>query len=513
MQTNDLTNREIGDYHILRRIGVGAMAEVYLAEQRSLRRRVAFKVLKPELASDNVYLQRFLREARAIGGLVHPNIVQVYQVDQIDGVWFIAQEFVSGQTLQELLKRKGSLSANRVAEILWQISSALDCAAQAEIVHRDVKPDNILLGDNGDIKIADFGLARVNNPNETANLSLTQFGMTLGTPLYMSPEQAQGQSLDQRSDMYSLGITAYHALAGQPPFRGDTPLAVALQHVNAQPESLAEFRSDVPPALLRIIHRMIEKDPNDRFQTFRDVLKELRAVLTVSLKNSEATNDLTGWNRPLLDQNDEMLLLTTEKLQHVMLKEKRHKPLRWKMLWSIFCIPLIFAVAGIAFGYIATRFQSEPLREPTSARIQKKETVQEQWVYACYLNNPEAWFAVIDNFPDDDYLWGRKAKRQLIRYFFHLGDSGDSVSPVPIFQEFASFSDIDLEDQALGLAGLAWASAENQEDMRRPMEYLRLLYDLPISYSDPLLIQIIDAAQEKIQKKNRLHEMRTLKNQ
>lgn len=502
MQTNDLTNREIGDYHILRRIGSGAMAEVYLAEQRSLRRRVAFKVLKPELASDEIYLQRFLREARAIAGLIHPNIVQVYQVDQIDGIWFIAQEFVSGQTLQDLLKRKGSISSTQVAEILWQISSALDCAAQSGIVHRDVKPDNILLGDNGDVKIADFGLARVNKPNETKNQSLTQIGMTLGTPLYMSPEQAQGKSLDQRSDMYSLGISCYHALSGQPPFRGETPLSVALQHVNAQPEPLEKLRSDVPPALTRIIHRMIEKDPDDRFQSFQSLLKELRSLFTVSLHDTEAANHLTDWNRLSLDSKGEILLHTMEKLQRIMLKEKQIKTSRYKALWPIFFVPFLFAIVGLAIGYTAVRFQPEPLRKPTSAQIPKKETVQEQWIYACYLNNPESWFAVIDHFPADDYFWGRKAKRQLIRYYFHYGDSGDSISPIPIFQEFASFSDIDIEDLALGLVGLAWTLAENQNDMKRPMEYLRQFYELPISHNDPLLIQILDAAQDTIHRKN-----------
>lgn len=501
MHENDLTNREFGDYHILRRIGSGAMAEVYLAEQRSLGRRVALKILKRELAADETYRKRFIREARAIARLVHPNLVQIYQADCLDGYWFIAQEYVAGQTLQNLIQRGGPQSARRVADILWQVAAALDCAAQAGVVHRDVKPDNILLGDQGDVKVADFGLARVGGTEDSTALTLTQTGMTLGTPLYMSPEQAQGKALDHRSDMYSLGITCYHALTGQPPFRGETALAVALQHVNQQPESLEKIRPDLPPALVRIVHRMIEKDPEDRFQTFHDIQLELRNLFTVSLHDEGASSRLTDWNRFQISKTDEMLLLTTEKLQHVMQRESEIKKKRRSGLTALVFLFILFP-AGFALGY--WHYASLPglLREPKQTSIVRKPTVQEQWVYACLLDTPEAWYAVIEYFPEEEYLWGRKAKRQLIRYFFHQGDQGDTLGPLPIFQEFYGYSNVDVEDRALGLAGLAWCYAENQDDMSIPLNYLNQLYMLRFSYSDPLIVQILDAAQKTIQRKN-----------
>lgn len=503
---NNLTNRAIGDYHILRHIGSGAMAEVYLAEQRSLGRRVAFKVLKPEFAADEVYLKRFVREARTVAQLVHPNLVQVYQAEQIDGIWFIAQEFVSGQTLQEAIKRQGTLGAKQLAEILWQVSSALDCAARAGIVHRDIKPDNILLGDNGDVKVADFGLARINTTSDSAQTSLTQVGMTLGTPLYMSPEQAQGHALDQRSDMYSLGISCYHALTGQAPFRGDTPLAVALQHVNAKPEPLEKFRPDLPQALVRIVHRMIEKDPDNRFQSFQDIQNELRNFFQVTLHGTENTLHLTDWQRFNVGRSDEQLLMTTEKLQRVMEKERRfyrggHS--RQIFLSGIPLLLIALGAGGYLWGYYSTAWQASILREPVAATVARKETVEEQWIYACYLNTPESWNAIIHYFPEEEYYWGRKAKRQLIRYYFHLGERGDPTQAAPLFQEFASVSDVDLPDQALGLVGLAWCAAETRSDPNLAWAYLHQLYALSIPYNDPLLIQILDATLEILQQKSK----------
>lgn len=502
MDENDLTNRQFGDYHILRRIGGGAMAEVYLAEQRSLGRRVALKILKPELAADETYLKRFVREARAIAQLVHPNLVQIYQADCIDGFWFIAQEYVSGQTLQQLVRRGGPLSAKRVADILWQVSAALDCAAESGVVHRDIKPDNILLGDNGDVKVADFGLARVIDSQEQSSLALTQVGMTLGTPLYMSPEQAQGKPLDHRSDMYSLGITCYFALNGQPPFHGDTALAVAIQHINQPPKSLETLRPDVPPPLVRIIHRMIEKEPKDRYQTFHDVQLELRSLYTVSLNDKEAESRLTDWNRFRMNRSDQQLLLTTEKLQRMMLKEKSLK--KRKRFWSIglFLLLALFGLAGFTLGYWHSASKPGLLREPDSSSVMPQPTVEEQWVYACLANTPEAWYAVIDHFPDEENTWGRKAKRQLIRFYFHQGERGNTLDSFPLFQEFAAFSDVDVGDQALGLAGLAWCFAENQDNMNIPLDYLRRLYELPVPYSDSLVMQILDAAHKAIQRKN-----------
>ena len=189
---------------------------------------------------------------------------------------YIAQEYVEGQNLSQYISRKGTPDVKMGIAVMRQVASALCKAAERGIVHRDIKPENIMLARSGEVKVADFGLARIGRGEES--LKLTQVGITMGTPLYMSPEQVEGRPLDPRSDIYSLGVTCYHMLAGKPPFRGDTALSVALQHVRTQPERLENLRPDLPPALGRIIHKMLAKNPDERYQSPRDLLRELRSL-------------------------------------------------------------------------------------------------------------------------------------------------------------------------------------------------------------------------------------------
>ncbi|MDZ7620619.1 MAG: serine/threonine-protein kinase, partial [Patescibacteria group bacterium] len=272
----DLVGRLLGDYRLLRLLGQGAMAEVYLAEQLSLRRRVAVKILKPELAHDPKYLERFRREAQSAAALVHGSIVQVYEVGEQAGLHFIAQEYVQGQNLREWLRRHGPLDLPQAISVMRQVTAALAKAAEAGIVHRDIKPENIMLTAEGEVKVADFGLARLTHQDES--LDLTQVGMTMGTPLYMSPEQVEGKPLDPRSDLYSLGVTCYHLLSGQPPFQSETALGVAVQHIKNQPAPLESKRADLPIALCRIVHRMLAKSPADRFGSAHELLHEIRKL-------------------------------------------------------------------------------------------------------------------------------------------------------------------------------------------------------------------------------------------
>ncbi|MCL2743947.1 MAG: serine/threonine protein kinase, partial [Planctomycetaceae bacterium] len=422
------------------------------------------------------------------------------------------QEYVSGQSLQECINRNGALPIKQVGEILWQVSSALACAAEAGIVHRDIKPDNILLGNTGEVKVADFGLARVVDTSETADLALTQAGMTLGTPLYMSPEQAQGKPLDHRSDQYSLGVTCYHALTGQPPFRGDTALAVALQHVNAKAENLEKVRPDIPPLFAQVIHRMLEKEPEKRFPNFPAIQEELYRLFVLSLKGEDEhsfagfISKLTGWSQFRSAKKDDMLIASTEKLQRIMEKEKnlQKNGIRFT-LYSLLSVLLVL-FGSYAAGFLYSYSQPPLFTEPKPVQIEKFPTVEEQWIYACYHNTPDAWYAVIDYFPEEEYLWGRKAKRQLIRYYFLSGENGDSISPLPLFQEFASYGDFDVDEQALGLAGLAWCAAESG-DVKKAQEYLQQLYALPVSYSDPVFLQILDAVNAAVQRKGKTEKM------
>ena len=274
----DLTEHMLGEFKVLRRLGRGATADVYLAEQTSKRRYVAIKVLRADLHSTEgaKLLQRFRQEARAAGGLVHPNVVRIYALGEESGVHYIAQEYVQGQNLQSYLANEGRPSLPQCLHIMKCVALALQTAAEGGVVHRDIKPDNILITHKGEIKVTDFGLAQLAQGDQ--DLNLTQVGTTLGTPMYMSPEQVKGSRIDHRSDIYSLGVTCYHMFSGRPPFTGDSPIAVAMKQVNEQPQPLKKKRPELPSALCTMIHKMMAKGVDDRYQTAVAVLRDLKLV-------------------------------------------------------------------------------------------------------------------------------------------------------------------------------------------------------------------------------------------
>jgi serine/threonine protein kinase len=244
------------------------MADVYLAEQESLSRQVAVKVLREETQRRPDAVERFMQEARAAAALVHGNIVQIHEVACIDGIHFLAEEYVGGPSLRQWLEARGPLDPRQAIAVLADVGSALARSAQQGIVHRDIKPENLLVTPAGEVKVADFGLARV----LAADLGLTEDGTTLGTPLYMSPEQAEGRGVDPRSDLYSLGATTYHLLSGRPPFPGTTSVSVALAHIQEPLVPITALRPDLPAGLGAIIDRLLAKRPDDRFATPVDML-------------------------------------------------------------------------------------------------------------------------------------------------------------------------------------------------------------------------------------------------
>jgi serine/threonine-protein kinase len=272
----DLTGRTLGDFLLLRRLGRGGMGQVYLAEQLSLKRKVAVKVMRADLAANETALKRFKVEAEAVARINHANIVQVYAIGECDGLHYMALEYVDGRNLREFLARKGTPDLPLALSIMRQVAAALQRAGEQGIIHRDIKPDNILLTRKGEVKVADFGLVRLTADEQP--LHLTQSGVTMGTPLYMSPEQVQCKAVDGRSDIYSFGVTSYHMLGGQPPFRGDNAFDVALQHVQATPVPLAQLRPDLPAELCAVVAKMMAKDPEQRYQTCRELLKDLTRV-------------------------------------------------------------------------------------------------------------------------------------------------------------------------------------------------------------------------------------------
>ena len=485
---NDLSDREFGDYHIIRRIGSGTTADVFLAEQRSLGRCVALKILKKELAHDKTYLNRFVREAKAIAALNHPSLVQIYQTDCLDGYWFIAQEYVQGETLQQEIQRSGALPIQRVVDILWQIASAFETAAESGIVHRDIKPENILLGHNGVVKVTDFGLAHVKISADRSHLALTEVGMTLGTPLYMSPEQAQGHKLDHRSDIYSLGITCWHALTGKPPFMGGTALSVALQHVNNQPPPLLKQRSGIPLALAAIIERMIEKKPENRFQSFHNVLQELQA-------SGMATD------KPVIVPRSGAALQSARQALQRTLEQRRTRIGR---IISIFVGVVILSLLGWSSGYAYRTWINPPFVGELTQEIPRKPTIEEQWVYACFVDTPDVWQAVIDYFPEKDIFWERKARRQLVRYYFSNGDRDNCFQQSWQIVLFGNLYG-DLEEQVLGLAGSAWGTvhlpdAQISQNYLSQIDRIELINSFPME--DRLTLRILDDVTRTLRQKS-----------
>jgi tRNA A-37 threonylcarbamoyl transferase component Bud32 len=260
-----------GRYELNHLIARGGMAEVYRAHDRLLDRPVALKVLFPELSVDRSFVERFRREAQAAANLSHPNIVPVFDWGEDTGTYFIVMEFVDGRPLSSILKTAGPLAADRTAEIAAPVAAALGYAHKHGVVHRDVKPGNVLITDDGQVKVTDFGIARAVNTEE----SLTQTGAVMGTATYFSPEQAEGMGVDARTDIYSLGVVLFEMVTGRPPFLGDTPVAVASKHVRDHPPLPRELNPSIPPTFEAIILKAMDKNPDNRYATS----EELRADL------------------------------------------------------------------------------------------------------------------------------------------------------------------------------------------------------------------------------------------
>jgi len=284
----DLSGQQLDDFRLVQRLGVGGMGEVYVADQLSLKRRVAVKLLRTDLAVDETYVKRLKSEALSAAQLSHPNIVQIFAVGRADGHDYIAMELVEGPTLKEVMHRKGPLEVSVVLNILRQMAMALSEAGDQGIVHRDIKPENVLLTSKGLVKVADFGLSRQLDEDDTSHI--TQTGIVVGTPHYMSPEQIQDEELDPRSDIYALGVMAYHMLSGQTPFQGSSAVAIAMQHVQGKAEPLDKLRPDLPRSLCRLVMKMMSRDREKRHPSAHDVLDAVRAVRA---EVSESTQSLS----------------------------------------------------------------------------------------------------------------------------------------------------------------------------------------------------------------------------
>jgi len=261
-----------GRYMIVRKLGAGGMADVYLAEDQELGRRVAIKILNGRHANDDQFIERFRREAKNAAALNHPNIVSIYDRGEAEDTYYIAMEYLDGRTLKELIVGHGQAPVRVAVEYARQILSALRFAHRHGIVHRDIKPHNVLVDREGRVKVTDFGIARAGTSQ------MTETGSIVGTAQYLSPEQARGGEVDQRSDLYSLGVVLYELLTGKTPFEGDTPVEIAMKHLSNTPQTPSELRSDIPPELDMVILRALAKDPDERYQSADEMEGDLDRV-------------------------------------------------------------------------------------------------------------------------------------------------------------------------------------------------------------------------------------------
>jgi beta-lactam-binding protein with PASTA domain/tRNA A-37 threonylcarbamoyl transferase component Bud32 len=273
-----------GRYRIIRRLGSGGMANVYLAEDEELGRRVAIKVLDEKHANDDQFVERFRREAKNAASLSHPNIVSIYDRGEAEGTYYIAMEYIEGRTLKDLIVAHGPLPVDKAVAYARQILGALRFAHRKGIVHRDIKPHNVLVDSDGRLKVTDFGIARAGASQ------MTEAGSIIGTAQYLSPEQARGAPVDQRSDLYSVGVVLNEMLTGSVPFSGDTPVEIAMKHLSAVPKPPSASRPDVPEDLDLVTVRALAKDPRERFQTAEEMDSELGRVLA-GLSVTDATAD------------------------------------------------------------------------------------------------------------------------------------------------------------------------------------------------------------------------------
>ena len=264
-------------YKIIKSIGEGGMANVYLAFDTILEREVAVKILRGDLSDDEKFIRRFQREANSASSLRHPNIVEMYDVGEDDGKYFIVMEYVDGKTLKGLIKKRGPLNLSESIDIMLQLTSGIACAHDSYIIHRDIKPQNVMILEDGRVKITDFGIAMAVNNNE-----LTQTNSVMGSVHYLPPEQASGSGSTIKSDIYSLGILMFELLTGKVPFKGENAVEIAIKHMKNQIPSVCKYNSSIPQSVENIILKACAKNPKNRYESAAEMYEDLKTCLDVS---------------------------------------------------------------------------------------------------------------------------------------------------------------------------------------------------------------------------------------
>ena len=324
-------------YAVIERVGTGGMAAVYRARDELLGRDVALKVLSERLSRDGSFGERFRREAQSAANLNHPNIVSLYDYGADNDTYFIVMEYIDGRTLADIIRDEGPLLPERAAEIAADVAAALSRAHNADLVHRDIKPANIMITSSGQTKVTDFGIARALTRGD--DQTVTQTGMVIGTAAYLSPEQAQGNPVDARSDVYSLGCVLYEMLTGRAPFSGDTPLAIAYKHVRESAPPPSSANSDVPPELDAVIMKSMSKNPDNRYSSATEMKQDLDRFL--SGQRVEATPVLADDTLATPGTSQTQVLRQTD---YIAPSEQRRRG----GLWYVGLALLILALFGVA---------------------------------------------------------------------------------------------------------------------------------------------------------------------
>lgn len=339
-------------YEIQSRLGEGGMATVFGGTDRLLGRRVAIKVLSPHYARDRKAVERFRREAQAAAGLNHPNVVSVFDTGSDDGVHYIVMEHVEGRTLADVLRDEGALPPGHAAMVAVDVCRALASAHEKGMVHRDVKPGNVLLASDGGVKVTDFGIARV-----ASSEPLTVTGSVMGTASYLSPEQARGGEIDARSDVYSLGCVLYEMLTGKTPFDGETPLAIAYKHVEEEPLPPSSVNPAVPTELEAVVRKAMSKDPADRYVSAAEMARDLRtAAPTAPIEPAAAPSSDRTEILPVSPQGPK----TTAPLPETVTRRMRR---RW---WPFAAVAAALAAIGVVLALTLGRESPIPTSPSTS---------------------------------------------------------------------------------------------------------------------------------------------------
>ena len=334
-----------GRYELVKCIGHGGMADVYLALDLILDRQVAIKILKPDSNADKVALERFAREAQASTQLSHPNIVDIYDVGDDDNIHYIVMEYVKGHTLKQLIKKRGPLPTRETIWIMKQLTSALMEAHKNGLIHRDIKSQNILIKDDGTVKLADFGIAILNNA-----IQLTSKDSVLGSVHYLAPELVKGEKSSMKSDIYSLGIVMYELLRGDVPFKGDNPAQIALKHMKQEIPNVREYNPQIPQSVAKIITKACAKDPKDRYDNAALMLKDLNVCLNNDHLNDEAVH---FENREVIS---DFSIPATAKTEIKKIKQKKKERnfsaviILIITLFSVIALSLILMLSGILSG-------------------------------------------------------------------------------------------------------------------------------------------------------------------